>query len=56
MKTTETLTLTKPAKKQGGDRYENPQADMVFYFPQRITRKDSSTPVDTITLTIETKE
>jgi len=52
---TETLKLTKPAKKRGGDQYSNYQGDMVFYFPQRITRAYSSTPVGTITIQISTQ-
>ena len=37
------FVLTRPAKKQGGDRYEHGKKGdldfMVFYFPQFISRK-----------------
>lgn len=38
------LKLTRPAAKQGGDRYEcqieNEAKPLVLYFPQSISRKD----------------
>jgi hypothetical protein len=51
MQTTETLTLTRVAKKAGGDRYEN-SSDLTLYIPQRISREDGK-PIDKIEITFK---
>lgn len=53
--TTETIKLTRPAKKAGGDRYENDR-DITFYVPQRISRPNDGQPVAEIEVTFVTKE
>jgi len=44
-----TFTLTRPAKKSGGDRYES--GDWTIYFPQAVSRP-KGTPVHQIEITI----
>jgi hypothetical protein len=39
MKETIKLKLTKPARKQGGDRYEDSKYGIVFYLPQSLSRQ-----------------
>jgi len=53
MKETITLKLTKPARKQGGDRYEDDKYGIVFYVPQTLSR-DKGEPAKSVELTIET--
>ena len=51
-----TFKLVRPAKSNGGDRYEHStkgsEDHMVFYFPQSISRKEGK-PIKEITITIE---
>ena len=51
MKTTLTFTLTRPARKSGGDRYETGMSGerFVIYIPQEISRSDGN-PVEEITI------
>lgn len=49
--------LTRPARSQGGDRYEYGRKGdkdfMVFYFPQEISRPNG-TPLDALKVNIQT--
>ena len=49
------MTLEKPAKSSGADRYAGKHEDEVvtFYVPQSIARKNGN-PVASVTITIET--
>ena len=49
------LELAKPARKQGGDKYEGRYEGDEFhpYLPQRISRPDGRTPVREIKCTLE---
>lgn len=46
------VTLERPARKQGGDRYENKEQDYVIYIPQWISRADDK-PAEKIKITFE---
>jgi hypothetical protein len=48
------LTLVRPARKAGGDRYEGKAngEDITFYIPQSISRP-SGTPLEKISVTFE---
>ena len=59
---TETVTrleffLTRPARKQGGDRYEadfeGEPKPITFYFPQGISRPDGRTPLPSLVVSVE---
>jgi len=52
MKVTETLELKRPARKAGGDRYEDSTGDFVIYVPQRISRPEGE-PLKRIKITFE---
>ena len=52
MKVTETLELKRPARKAGGDRYEDSTGDLVIYIPQRISRP-KGVPLKRIKITFE---
>jgi hypothetical protein len=52
MQTTETLTLSRIAKKAGGDRYENAAGDLTLYIPQRISR-ENGIPIADIEITFK---
>lgn len=53
--TTVVVTLDKPAKKSGGDRYVNEAGDFTPYVPQTISRPDGKNPVKTMTMVITTE-
>ena len=55
MSTELNFKLARPARKQGGDRYEAEIGEpkpMVVYFPQSISRKDGI-PVEKLTIRID---
>jgi hypothetical protein len=53
--TTFTLTLDKPARKSGGDRYATADGNFSIYVPQSISRPNGQL-VQTIDITLTTKE
>ena len=55
------LTLTRPAKSKGGDRYEatliEGENPITIYLPQSVTRPDGgTTPLNKIIMTLNTIE
>lgn len=57
MKETLSMTLERPARKKGGDRYTTKydEEDLVIYFPQSISRQNSvdGSPLKKLQVTIE---
>ncbi len=52
MKVVDDIELVKPARKDGGDRYESKDGRLVIYVPQYISRSDGPLP-NKITVTFE---
>jgi hypothetical protein len=50
-----TLSLERPAKKLGGDRYNNETYNMTVYIPQVISRPNGI-PAQKIKMTLEVEE
>ena len=51
-KVVETLELIRPARKAGGDRYENEEGYMTIYIPQEISRPEGE-PIKKFKVTFE---
>ena len=52
MKLIETVELKRPARKEGGDRYESANGEFIIYIPQYISRPEDA-PLQTIKITFE---
>ena len=55
MKRSITVTLKRPAKKLGGDRYYDEDTEFTIYIPQYISRREG-VPLKRIKVTFESTE